>query len=267
MEDLEQFIEGGKNGKVIEASASASELYKRITLDPERKKFMPPKGTALSFREVELVEWWLDSGAPVDKSVATTAATAAIQAILLSRHKLDTKPKSHIEKTKVEPVSEMVMHQIEDAGFAIRQIAMNNNFVDVKWKDVDTLNINDKISVLNEVADQVAWLDLGNSNLADASLVVVGKMNNLVRVKMENNEITDQGIKSLTDLKHLESLNLYKTKISDTCVSELSQLKSLKKLFIWQTDITEEGITKLKTALPNVEVVGGYTFNDTPAKD
>jgi hypothetical protein len=267
MEDLEQFMEGGKNGKVIEANAASSELYKRITLDPERKKFMPPKGTAMSFREVELVGWWLESGAPVDKSVATTTAPAGIQAILLSRHKLDTKPKSHIEKTKIDPVAELVMQQISDQGFAIHQIAMNNNFVDVKWKDIDTLDINQKIVILEKVADQIAWLDLGGSNLQDDALGVVGKMNNLVRLKMEDNPITDKGIKDLKNLKHLESLNVYKTKISDLSAPDLAQLRGLKKLFVWQTDFTDDGINQLKATVPDVEVIGGYTFNAPQTSD
>ena len=267
MEDLEQFLEGGKNGKVIEANAETSELYKRITLDPERRKFMPPKGTPLSFQEVALVEWWIDQGATTDKSVTAVEAPPAIQAILLGRHKLDTKPKSHIEKTKVEPVTEELMNEVAGQGFAIRQIAMNNNFVDVKWKDIDTLDVNQKINVLSQVADKIAWLDLGNSNLSDDALSTIGSMNNLVRLKMENNPITDNGIKSITNLKHLESLNLYNTKISDLCAADLGQLKSLKKLFIWQTDFSEDGINQLKAAVPDVEVIGGYTFNTPQSSD
>jgi hypothetical protein len=60
---------------------------------------------------------------------------------------------------------------------------------------------------------------------------------------------------------------LYKTKISDICVPELSQLKSLKKLFIWQTAMTDDGIAQLKAAVPEVEVIGGYTFNASPSTD
>ncbi|NND32687.1 MAG: hypothetical protein HKN76_08865 [Saprospiraceae bacterium] len=267
MEDLDLFLEGGKNGKVIEANAEASELYKRITMDPERRKFMPPKGTALSYQEVALVGWWLDQGAPTDKSVTTVESPPTIQSILMGRHKLDTKPKSHIEKTKVDPVSEDVMQKILAEGFAIKQIAMNTNFVDVKWKDIDTLDVNERIKILSAVADQIAWLDLGSSNLSDAALSTVGGMNNLVRLRIENNPITDNGIKELVNLKHLESLNLYNSKISDLCAPDLSQLRSLKKLFIWQTDFSEEGIAQLKTAVPDVEVIGGYTFNTPQSSD
>jgi uncharacterized membrane protein len=265
MEDLDAFLKGGKNGKVIEGNASGSELFKRVTMDPASKKYMPPKGKGLSYGEIKLMEWWLDGGAPTEKSVASVETPPGIQAILLNRHKLDTKPKSYIEKTKIEPVDEQVMLKIMQHGFAIRQIAMNNNFVDVTWKDVDTLSINNEIGVLEEVADQIAWLDLGSSNLMDESLQVIGKMKNLVRLKMEDNPVTDAGIKDLKGLKHLESLNLYKTKITDICASDLAHLVGLKKLFIWQTEFGETGISQLKAAVPGVEVIGGYTLNTPPS--
>lgn len=261
MQDLEAFLKGGKNGKVIEGSASGSELFKRVTLDPESRKFMPPKGNALSYGEIKLMEWWLDSGAPTEKSVASVETPANIQSILLTRHHLDTKPKSYIEKIKVDPVSEEVMEKIRQRGFAVRQIAMNNNFLDVGWRDIDSLSVNNEITALEEVAEKIAWLDLGSSNLQDASLKVIGKMKNLVRLKMEDNPITDSAIKDLVDLKHLESLNLYKTKITDICAPDLIHLKGLKKLFIWQTEFGDAGTSQLKAALPEVEVIGGYTLN------
>ncbi|MBK8502443.1 MAG: hypothetical protein IPL46_09615 [Saprospiraceae bacterium] len=257
----------GKNGKVIEGNASGSELFKRVVMDPASKKYMPPKGVGLSYGEIKLLEWWLDGGAPTEKSVASVETAPAIQAILLNRHKLDTKPKSYIEKTKVNPVDEQVMNKIREHGFAIRQIAMNNNFVDVTWKDIDTLSVNDEIGVLEEVADQIAWLDLGSSNLSDESLNVIGQMKNLVRLKMEDNPITDASINDLKELKHLESLNLYKTKITDICASDLAHLKGLKKLFIWQTEFGETGISQLKAAVPGVEVIGGYTLSTPPPSD
>lgn len=267
MEDLNEFLKGGKNGKVIEGNAGASELFKRVTLDPDSRKYMPPKGTGLSYGEIKLLEWWLDGGAPTEKSVASVETPAHIQEILLSRHQLDTKPKSYIEKAKVDPVSEEVIRKIQERGFAVRHIAMNNNFIDVGWKDIDTLSINVEIGVLAEIADQIAWLDLGSSNLADESVKVIGQMKNLVRLKMEDNPITDAAIGELSQLNHLESLNLYKTKITDICAPDLAQLKGLRKLFIWQTEFSEEGISQLKASVPGVEVIGGYTYSSVTPSD
>ena len=265
MQNLEAFLKGGKNGKVIEGNAEGSELFHRVTMDPASKKFMPPKGNALSYGEITLLAWWLDNGAPTEKNVAGMEVPPHIQSILLSRHQLDTKPKSYIEKTKIDPVSEEVMEKIRQHGFAIRQIAMNNNFVDVGWRDIDSFSVNQEIGVLSEIANQIAWLDLGSSGLEDGSLQVIGQMKNLVRLKVEDNPLTDNAIKNLSDLKHLESLNLYKTKITDICAPDLIHLTGLKKLFIWQTEFGDDGIAQLKAALPEVEVIGGYTLNTPPS--
>ena len=267
MEDAESFFEGGKNGSVIEGNAASSELYKRVVMDPERKKYMPPKGVPMSFGEIRLLEWWLDNGAPVEKSVSSIEGIPEeIQQILLDRHQLDTKPKSYIEKAKVDIVSEEVMQKIAEKGFSIRPIAMDNNFVDVKWKNQDSSSVNDVISILADASQQIAWLDLGASNLSDDALSTVGKLENLVRLKAQGNPITDAGIGHLTGLRHLESLNLYNTKITDACAPDLVPIKSLKKLFIWQTGFGDDGKSQLEAAIPDIEVVGGYDL-DTVATE
>ncbi len=253
-------MEGGRNGAVIESSAGNSELFARVTMDPGRRKYMPPKGTPLSYQEVKLLEWWIDAGSPFDKTVVEVETSEEIKKILMDRHQLDTKPKSFLEKTQVDSVPQSLMNEIAASGFSINRIAMTSNFVDVRWNNADTLSINDAIVQLEKVAEQVAWLDLGNSGIEDQALVSVGKLQNLVRLKLDNSDITDAGIAHLTDLKHLESLNLYSTKITDICASDLEQLTSLKKLFVWQTEFGQEGMDRLQAAIPEIEIVQGYSF-------
>ncbi len=258
MSTEEALLEGGRNGDVIEGTAENSELFKRVVMDPNSRKYMPPKGVALSYQEIKMLEWWLDMGAPFDQTVVEVETPQEIKDILMSRHQLDTKPKSFLEKTTVDEVSEKVMNDIAEAGFSIRPISMNTNFVDVKWKSMDSVSLAEAIPALEGAAEQIAWLDIGHSNVTDDMLRTVGKLTNLVRVRLEDNPITDEGVKHLTSLSHLESLNLYKTKITDICAPEISKLKSLKRLFVWQTDFGEEGAAALNANLPDVEVVLGY---------
>ncbi len=263
MSTREALLEGGRNGEVIETTAAESELFKRVVLDPSSRKYMPPKGTPLSYREIKLLEWWIDMGAPFDSTVSKVPATPLIQEILMQRHSLDTKPKSFLEKKKVDPVSEEDMAAIANAGFYIRPIAMTTNFVDVKWKNVDTLSLPEALPILEKAATQIAWLDLGHSEVTDDLLPTIGKLKNVIRLRLEDNPITDAGIQHLSTLQHLESLNLYKTKISDICASDLTPLKSLKRLYVWQTDFTEEGVKTLESELKNVEVVLGHQITAT----
>lgn len=64
-------LTGGDSGSPIEPSgATRSLLGKRLALPLEDEKHMPPEGKRqLSANELALLRWWLDAGAPTDKTV------------------------------------------------------------------------------------------------------------------------------------------------------------------------------------------------------
>lgn len=68
MKTLADLQKGGKNGAaVVAGSLSDSELYKRITLDPEHEDYMPSDGkTPLTKSEVEIIQWWIEKGMAVN---------------------------------------------------------------------------------------------------------------------------------------------------------------------------------------------------------
>ena len=252
------FQEGGRNGDVL-GPASESEFYRRVTMDNYSRKFMPPKGDPLSYQEVNLLGWWLDNGADFEMRVAQAEHPNDIKEILMDRHGLDTKPKTFLEKTKVEQVSEELVNKLTSLGFGVNQLAQDIYFLDIRWRDVDTLDVNDAIPALAEVAENVAWLDLSDSGVRDESLTTLGGLKNMVRLKLNNNEITDAAIGELTRLGNLESLNLYNTKVSDESVDELAQLSSLKRLYLWLSEVTPEGKAQLESANSELEVNLGIT--------
>ncbi|MBX2816175.1 MAG: hypothetical protein KTR24_09260 [Saprospiraceae bacterium] len=252
------FREGGRNGDVL-GPAAESEFYRRVTMDDYSRKFMPPKGDPLSYQEIKLLGWWLDNGSDFDKTVAEAEHPKEIQAILMDRYGLDTKPKTFLEKTKVDPVSQEIMDRLTALGFGVNQLAQDNYFLDVRWRDVDTLNVNDAIPALEEVAPNVAWLDLSKAGVQDGSLSSIGKLKNMVRLKLDNNEITDQNIADLNGLQHLESLNLYNTQVTDAAISELKKLSGLKRLYLWLSQVTVAGKEEMEAAIPEIDVNLGIT--------
>ena len=67
-------MKGGKDGVVIAAgSLEHSELYRRITLDPEHKDFMPNDGRRpLTTEETNVIKWWIQTAqAANDKKFAS----------------------------------------------------------------------------------------------------------------------------------------------------------------------------------------------------
>ncbi len=260
----EGILEGGRDGAVIEASAQQSELFSRVTMNPSSRKYMPPSGLPLSYQEIKLLEWWINSGASFEQTVTGVEVPEDVKRILIQRHKLDTKPKTFLEKNTIEPLDSSLFAEIEAAGFSIKPISQTTNFVEVRWKGIDSLSINDQISALDPAKSHIAWLYLAKSGIENDALKSIGEMDNLLRLKLENNpQITDEGIENLTNLKNLSSLNLYNTKISDLCAPYLASIQSLTKLYIWQTDLGEEGINTIKSKIPDVEVIGGYEYTES----
>lgn len=64
-------LAGGESGSPIEpAGATQSLLGKRLALPLEEEEHMPPDGKRqLTSSELTLLNWWLDAGAPTDKTV------------------------------------------------------------------------------------------------------------------------------------------------------------------------------------------------------
>lgn len=76
MTSYESLMEGGETGSVIvEGRPEFSELLNRITLPPDDEAFMPAEGnTPLTDRQVEIIEWWIAAGAPVETTFAELEA-------------------------------------------------------------------------------------------------------------------------------------------------------------------------------------------------
>jgi uncharacterized membrane protein/mono/diheme cytochrome c family protein len=79
-------LTGGDSGSPIEpAGATRSLLGKRLALPLEVEEHMPPDGKRqLTANELTLVRWWLDAGAPTDKTVRELNPPPQILNILLT---------------------------------------------------------------------------------------------------------------------------------------------------------------------------------------
>jgi hypothetical protein len=77
-------LKGGDSGRVITAGKpETSELVRRISLDPADDEFMPAEGKPpLSAAQVEIIRWWVRSGAPNGVTIGTLAVPDETKALL-----------------------------------------------------------------------------------------------------------------------------------------------------------------------------------------
>jgi uncharacterized membrane protein len=67
----EGVMAGGETGDAVVAGRPQfSELYRRISLEPDDEAFMPAEGkTPLTAAQVEIIRWWIEAGLPADTTM------------------------------------------------------------------------------------------------------------------------------------------------------------------------------------------------------
>jgi uncharacterized membrane protein/mono/diheme cytochrome c family protein len=267
MDSKTLLAKGGKNGVVFLANnAASSEMIKRALLPENEENHMPPKGKPqLTEAEIELLHWWIQSGASFDKKVNDLPQNDKVKPVLtsllagatLAGLGAKSVPESPVYAMKVPAASIADLEKLRALNLLVLPLSKSDNLLEVNC--INARNFNDEeAKLLNNVSGQIVSFKLTNTKITDASLSIVGKMPNLVKLFLNNTSITDKGINELSGLKYLEYLNLYNTQITDASLPKLAQIKSLKKLFLWQTKVTKPAVEAFKKANPNIMVDTGY---------
>jgi uncharacterized membrane protein len=150
-----------------------------------------------------------------------------------------------------------VVDRLYRSGFLVRQVSESDPHLVVSVYSPGARVVEQHISVLLTVADQIVELNLQDALLEDSVLVDIGKFTELTRLRLSHNELTDRTVANLAGLKKLERLNLYSNPgITDASVDVLASLPELKRLDIWNTGITEKGMARLHELRPDLELQG-----------
>ncbi len=256
MTSIASLKKGGDTGTALHPGDShESSIWKRVIMDPSSEKFMPPKGSPLSYAEVQILQWWIDQAADSTLTAAVAVGDVTFTRVLFTDYGIDISPRPFIERSPIAPIDDAIISKLKTAGWQVRPIAQDIHYLDVS---TSVTEVNDEmIQKLRMAKEHITWLDLNNSHLSDSDLSFISKLTNLTKLKLNNNPISDKGINLLSNLKHLEILNLYGTAVSDDILTALKSMSALEKVFIWQTNTTSEGIANMKTSIPKLEIIGG----------
>lgn len=119
-------------------------------------------------------------------------------------------------------------------------------------------NVTDDGLVLLQGQTKLQHIVLTGTSITGSGLQHLQGLPALARLELAWTEITNESILPLQGLAKLEHLDLSATAISDASVESLSGLKSLKTLNVEYTDLSLEGITRIRTALPNSRVISSF---------
>lgn len=256
---VEDIMFGGDYGDVLAAGTPLeSELFRRITLPQNSRKFMPPTGDPFTYSELKLLEWWIENGAVFEKRLLDDEVPPQIHALLLRDYGIDTHPKPYYETATVASLPEETLNRIQQAGFIVRPLANENHFLEI-IPSRSSVKM-EQLQTLSAAKDQITWLNLSNQQITDDMLATIGQFTNLTHLRLEKNPVTDKGIENLAGLVHLESLNLYGTDITNETLGELEKFPALKKLYLWQTEVSPEAVEELQKNRPDLDIILGLQF-------
>jgi hypothetical protein len=229
LDTYEHVMHGGKDGLVIQAGEpTKSELFRRITLPPDNKDFMPAeKKPALSAAETKIIEVWITAGA------TTHIADAAIQGL----------PPSPEEKAVSAPLTADYRPQLKtiadlESSLGVRLIPRSQNPTDGLILRTVTApsHCNDAtLAQLAPVANLIVDAELARTKVTDKGMQSVANFSNLRFLDLSNTAVTSAGVRELMKLEKVERVNLTQTRVTRNGVAELEAKPGLKRLYLTET--------------------------------
>ncbi|WP_183560999.1 c-type cytochrome domain-containing protein [Mucilaginibacter sp. SP1R1] len=251
VESLQTLFKGGKNGPaVVAGKLNESELYKRITLDPEHKDFMPADGKPpLTKTEVQIIKWWIGQANAVQgKTIAQLKNTDAIKPKIgayLGFNKDEGgegEEKGFIQAVNPDiplTADTMLIGKLRAKGLMVRMMLKKPMMLDITLPAKSGLKMADLQGELLPLAKNIIWLNLSGNNFTDSDLAILKSFTNLEKLRIEKNPVTDGVSNDLVALKHLEAVNLNETQITDLAVNNLKKNPGIKRIYTWGTAVKQ----------------------------
>jgi hypothetical protein len=229
LDSYEHVMRGGKDGSVIHSGEPGkSELFRRITLPPDNKDFMPAEGKpALSAAETKIIEVWIAAGA------TTHIADAAIEGV----------PPSPAENPVSAPLTADYRPQLKtiaglEASLGIRLVPRSQNPTDgliLRTMSAPERCNDATLAQLAPVANLIVDAELARTKVTDKGIPAIANFSNLRFLDLSNTAVTSAGVKELMKLEKLESLNLTETRVTRDGIAELQTKPGLKRLYSFET--------------------------------
>jgi uncharacterized membrane protein len=225
LDSYDRLMRGGEDGSVvIPGDPARSTLFKRITLPPDDKKFMPSEGKPpLKAEEIAWIKAWIAQGASPE--LKTLAGISVRE-----------------EEPPPPPVADYsgMMAQISQAAKSagVTLVPVSRNLADgliLNTVDAGTRFGDAQLAGLEKFAPYIVEVELGRTSVTDACFATLAKFSQLRAIHLEGTAVTGTGLAKLTQLPQLRYLNLSGTQVTQAAVAPLSSMKSLRHLYLYNT--------------------------------
>jgi hypothetical protein len=227
LDSYARLMRGGRSGAVIvPARPDQSLLFKRISLPPDDKKFMPAESKPpLKPEEIVWIKAWIAAG-------ASDAATTVAGVTLPARRKTVLLPPvgdyswlmdqiAQLEKT--QSISLVPVSRNSADGLVLQTISAGRKFND------------GQLAQLAKFGPYIVEARLGHTSVTDACFDTLATFSNLRALHLEDTAISGKGLAKLNQLSQLTYLNLTGTKVTGESVAALVSMKNLEHVYLYNT--------------------------------
>ncbi|MGI6417185.1 MAG: hypothetical protein ACOX1P_16105 [Thermoguttaceae bacterium] len=102
---------------------------------------------------------------------------------------------------------------------------------------------------------RLSAVTLIGTRVGDAGVQQLARLRNLKDLRLDGTNVTDKGLRFLVDVKGLRELGLRNTAVTDASLEWLGCLDRLELLDVRNTGVTEEGVNRLRSERPGVEIL------------
>ncbi|HEX2534662.1 MAG TPA: c-type cytochrome domain-containing protein [Chitinophagaceae bacterium] len=267
LDSPEALLKGGKGGPAIVAgNPDGSELLKRILLPEEDEDHMPPKKKPqLTEKQVALLHWWIEKGAPFDLPVRQVEQPEKVKPLLASlQEEAPRKPDDFWPQGAVPAADAAAMQALRAKGVLVMPIAKGSNYLTVNFINASQVT-QKELALLPALAQQLVELKLNNVPVGDEALPFIGQCHRLRMLQLRGTKVTDKGLPALNALIELKSLHLVGTAVTARGLLQLTGLKSLRALYLYRTGAGRQDWSGIKARFPNALIdTGGYAVPTLP---
>ncbi|WP_025761187.1 c-type cytochrome domain-containing protein [Dyadobacter tibetensis] len=264
MKNYTELLRGGKHGpSFTPGKPEQSELFKRITLDPDHEKFMPTEGkTPLTAHEVALIEWWIEHASHEENILLTSVKGYEAMLPMITNvpglPNTENNAGSSTSEYHISGIPKQLdttfLREAISKGFEIRTVSHNPVLLDISYHPGQKQQSPD-LKSLQGLALHIVSLQLSDLALKDEHIAPIPNFKNLNQLNLGKNDLTDQSMKVINRLEHLKTLNLYGNPISGEGLSQLKELPNLKKVYVWQTNANHHEISAFQRDSIHIEFI------------
>lgn len=270
LDQPEFILKGGENGAVIvPGKTDESEMIGRLMLPLSDDDHMPPKEKMqLTKNEIDILHWWVATGADFNKKFGELPQPDNIKPVLLALQSGSLPPQtlSGIPKEDVQLPDAKALEQLKEAGIVVIPVAQGINYLSVNFVTAPS-TADSVIKLLESVGPNILWLNLSGTKINDAQMKAIGKLKNISKLNLNNTMVSDAGIAELTTLSNLQYLNLTGTEVSAKGLVSLAGLKNLKNIYLYQSKVTRSDWPALQKTFSGASLDSGGYIVPTLATD